>query len=180
MSSPGKLLAFAVLLGLDSFRASAAMASTGIVGKESMRLAFAFGLCDAAALLAGLTAGYAAPDPIKGALHAVGPIVLGALVLYGVVVSRRPSPPRMRGRWLIIGGIPFSLSVDNLAGGVTLGVNGLPVLASSIVIGVASAMLSLAGVAAGRVVERWFASGIGLVGAALLLLIVTSLAIDPR
>jgi manganese efflux pump family protein len=173
-----ELLALALFLGLDSFRASLGLASAGLVRAQPTRLALAFGTCDAAASVAGLALGGSLLAPVRGLLDGLGPLVLAGCAVY-VVLARPSAPDSSAGdRWPIVGGVPLSLSLDNLLVGAALGVHGLPVAASALVLGVTSALLSLAGFALGRFVGGRLAVRTELAGAVLLLVAACSLAAE--
>jgi putative Mn2+ efflux pump MntP len=175
VSQIAQLLALALLLGLDSLRASAALASAGLAATQSVRLAFAFGLCDAAAPLAGLAAGRTLLDPLEGLLHGFGPILLAGCAVYVVHAGRGADRGSASERWAILGGVPLTLSLDNLVIGAGLGVYGFPIVVSALVLGATSALLSVTGSAVGQALARRLPP---FAGAALLLIVAASLALE--
>jgi manganese efflux pump family protein len=173
-----ELLALALFLGLDSFRASLGLASAGLVRAQPGRLALAFGICDAAASLTGLALGASFLAPVRGLLDGLGPLVLAGCAVY-VVLARPPAADGSAGdRWPIVGGVPLSLSLDNLLVGAALGVHGFPLVVSALVLGVTSALLSLGGFALGRLVGARLTIRTELAGAGLLLVAACSLAAE--
>jgi putative Mn2+ efflux pump MntP len=171
-----QLLALALLLGLDSLRASATLASAGVT--RPVRLALAFGLCDAAAPLAGLAAGRSLLDPLTRLLDGFGLIILVGCAVYALLAIRRADPGSPREPWAIVGGVPLSLSLDNLVVGAGLGVYGFPIVVSALLLGATSALLSVTGFAVGQAVARRLPPT-ELPGAALVLLLVVSLGVQP-
>ena len=57
-------------------------------------------------------------------------------------------------RWVVFG-LPISLSLDNLLAGAGLGMLGLPILLSALVIGAISCMMCVAGLLIGNTVARY-------------------------
>jgi manganese efflux pump family protein len=170
-----QLLALGLFLGVDSFRASAGLSAAGL--GTPVRLALGFGLCDAAASIGGLAAGDLLPQSLKGALESLGPIVLVGAALYAFVASRRHPTP-FDDRWAISGVVPLALSVDNLAGGLALGVFGFPIVVSALVLGAISALLSVAGSAVGRTIGNRLPVRMESAGVALLVLVALSFAVE--
>jgi putative Mn2+ efflux pump MntP len=178
VNAPAELLALALFLGLDSFRASLGLASAGLVRARPVRLSLAFGICDATASLAGLALGEALLAPVRVLLDGLGPLVLAGCAVYVVLARPSAADGSTGDRWAIVGGIPLSLSLDNLLVGAALGVHGFPVAASAAVLGATSALLSLGGFAVGRLVGGRLPVRTELAGAALLLVAACSLAAE--
>ena len=138
-----------IALGLDSFRASLAMGASGLAGARWWRVSLAFATCDGVAPLVGLALGRATADGVAEWSGWVAPALLigsGACVLFK---PPEDGPERSSSGWAVFG-MPLCLSLDNLVAGVGLGALGTPVVPSAVVIGVLSGVMSLLGLAVGR------------------------------
>jgi putative Mn2+ efflux pump MntP len=173
-----ELLALALFLGLDSLRASLALAAAGLVRAQPLRLSVSFGICDAAASLVGLALGASLLEPARVVLDGFGPLVLVGCAVYVVLARPRTQGGSYQDPWTTVAGVPLALSVDNLLVGAALGVHGLPIVVSALVLGATSALLSLVGFALGRVAGPWLTVRTELAGAALLLVTAGSLAAE--
>jgi manganese efflux pump family protein len=178
VTAVAELLAFALFLGLDSLRASLALAAAGLVRAQPFRLSVSFGICDAAASLVGLALGASLLGPARGVLDGLGPLVLAGCAVYVVLARPRTQGGSDHDPWTTVAGVPLALSLDNLLVGAALGVHGLPIVVSALVLGATSALLSLVGFALGRVVGPWLTVRTELAGAALLLVAACSLAAE--
>ena len=75
-------------------------------------------------------------------------------------------------------GLPLSLSLDNLIAGTTLGMIGFPILLSVTIIGVMSALLSLAGLRLGRTAVNLLRFRADLIGGVVLIFIALTFVIE--
>jgi putative Mn2+ efflux pump MntP len=145
MSSPLPLLG--VLLALDSLAVGAALGPVTSSRFGRWRLALAFGLCDGLASLLGWAADWRAT---LGAGEWLAPAAVGG---YGVYVlglawrSRRLSEAGAGG-WLVLG-LPFCLSLDNLAAGVGAESSAGSAALAAVVLGATSGCLALLGLLLG-------------------------------
>jgi putative Mn2+ efflux pump MntP len=173
-----QLLGFALLLGLDSLRASAGLASAGLAGERPLRLALAFGVCEAAAPIVGVATGRSVLHRLDGVADYVGPVVL---ITCAVCVLSAENPTRLLKRrdWALVAGLPLILGLDNLVAGAALGVYGVPVLAAALVLGAVSCVLALVGLAIGRTIASRLEPRLEFAGPAVLVLIAVSLATKP-
>lgn len=154
MRAVGPLLALAVALGLDSFRAGLALGMVETRRKRRVAMAAAFGTADAVAPAVGYGIG-------RGSVAAIGawvaPAVAAFVAVYAVLVLRaarraegREEQPSRR----TLVGLPFALSLDNLAAGASLGALATPPVAGVAVLGVVSGALAWAGLQGGAVFRR--------------------------
>jgi manganese efflux pump family protein len=172
------LLAFA--LAWDSFLASLALGSLRLSLRHRLRMALAFGLCDAAALLAG----FAISEPVARGVgpwaSPVAPLFLGGYGLYVIVVARRCERRQTQDAddhwWLL--GVPVSLSLDNLIAGLSVGLDRFPFVTSVAVIGATSALLSLAALLAGGTIRRLAPARAESLGGIWLVILSVALALD--
>lgn len=165
------LLLLGIGLGVDSFRASAALGLLPMRSRDWIRIVLAFGVCDGVAPLAGLAVGKSLVM-----VHAWAPMLgSAALGVYGLVVMIKSSRPEERthskSHRPVVAAIPVFLSLDNLAAGVGLGSFGFPAVFSASVLGVSSALMSIIGLCiGGTVAERIPRVAESAGGAALMLL----------
>jgi manganese efflux pump family protein len=136
-------------LGLDSFRASLAMGASGLGAARAARIALAFGVCDGVAPLIGLALGRASAVYVASWSELFAPVILIGTGAYFLIKTWEDERGEFEGGWAILG-VPLFLSLDNLVAGVGLGKLGSPVVPAAIVIGALSGMMSLAGLALGR------------------------------
>ena len=136
-------------LGLDSFRASLAMAASELNAARTARIALAFGLCDGVAPLIGLALNRATAVYVASWSELIAPVVLIGFGAYVLLKRLEDEKREADAGWAILG-VPLFLSLDNLVAGVGLESLGLPVVASAIVIGALSGIMSLAGLTLGR------------------------------
>jgi putative Mn2+ efflux pump MntP len=115
-----------------------------------MQVALAFGLWDAIMPLIGLLVGRKIGDEVGDVAELVGAVALGAYGLYLVISAlRNPEPEELDHPWALFG-IPFTLSLDNLFAGASLGLLGLAPWFSAAIFGAMTAVLSLVGLQLGR------------------------------
>ena len=178
MTAVAELFALALFLGLDSLRASLALAAAGLARAQPLRLSVSFGICDATASLVGLALGASLLEPARGFLDSLGPLVLAGCAVYVVLGRPRAQGGSDRDPWATVVGVPLALSLDNLLIGAALGVHGFPIAAATLVLGATSALLSLFGFALGRVARRRLTVRTELAAAALLLVTACALAAE--
>jgi putative Mn2+ efflux pump MntP len=136
-------------LGLDSFRASVAMAASKLSAGQTLRVVLAFGICDGLAPLVGLALNRITAIYVASLSELIAPVVLigfGAYVLFQRLDAEKGEADL---GWSILG-VPLCLSLDNLVAGIGLETLGPPVLPSAIAIGILSGVMSLAGMTLGR------------------------------
>lgn len=166
----GALVLLALALSADSFRVSIGLGAARMAAAGAARLVLAFAFCDAFALAVGLALGRSFVSVVGPWAGGLGPPALAAYALYVLWIARRSSVEEAPGGWLVLG-LPLTLSLDNLVVGGTLG--GQPVSALVLVplVGTASGLLALAGLALGRSLARSLPVRPELAGGALLLVV---------
>ena len=147
------LLLVAGSLGMSNFAASIAIGMSGVDHALRMRLAFAFGLFEAAMPVVGLLLGRQLSGTLGSHAHLLGGGLLVAAGAYALLDSTRSHdepPPALAGaglrRLLVLGA---ALSIDNLIVGFALGAYGVPLALAVVVIAVVSVGMSLIGLEAG-------------------------------
>jgi manganese efflux pump family protein len=136
-------------LGLDSFRASLAMAPSQLKAARTLRVALAFGICDGVAPLVGLALSRATAVYVASWSELIAPVVLIGFGAYVLLKRIEDEKSEVEAGWAILG-VPLCLSLDNLVAGVGLESLGQPVIPTAIVIGTVSGAMSLAGLTLGR------------------------------
>jgi len=169
-------LALGFFLSLDNFRSSIAIGTIPVSFRRAVQIAGVFGAWDALAPLLGGVLGHYAGRTIGPIADYVGPVLLGAYGLHLLLGAlRRPAPAQIDRPWIMLFGMPLSLSVDNLLAGTGLGLLGLPPFVPAVVFGAMTAVMSLAGLCLGRTAARLVplrsdvVSGLSLVVAAIVL-----------
>jgi len=164
-------------LGLDSFRASLAMGSSGLGAAKTVRIALAFGVCDGVAPLVGLALTRATAVYIASWSELIAPALLIGFGAYVLLKRLEDEQGELTGGWAVFG-VPLFLSLDNLVAGVGLGTLGPPVVPSAIVIGALSGAMSLAGLALGRIGRLSLPAGFERLSGLLLVALGVATALD--
>jgi len=145
-----EVLVLGFVLSLDNFRVSIALGTVPFGLKRALQVALTFGLWDAIMPLIGLLVGRKIGDEVGDVAELVGALALGAYGLYLVISAlRNPEPEELDHPWALFG-IPFTLSLDNLFAGASLGLLGLAPWFSAAIFGAMTAVLSLVGLQVGR------------------------------
>lgn len=162
---------FVLALGLASDNARVALGLGALPLSLPRRavIALTFALWDGTTPLFGfLLAGILRPLVAPWA-DRVGPLVLllyGGWLLLGSL--RRTSPQHLDDRVILLG-LPFSLSLDNLIAGTGLGLFGYPPLLSCLILAGTSGSLSFAALTLGRATARFLPLRAELLSGAILL-----------
>ena len=142
------------VLSLDNFRVAIALGTVPFGLKRAVQVALTFGLWDTIMPLVGLLIGHQIGKAVGDLAEWVGAAALGAYGLYLVVTAlRNPEPDELDHPWALFG-IPFTLSLDNLFAGASLGLLGLSPWLSASVFGAITAVMSLIGLQLGRAAAR--------------------------
>src|SRR5678816_526435 len=168
------LLGFA--LSLDSFRVSVGLGTLKLSRLRQLQIVIAFGVCDALAPLIGLLIGQSLLKIVGPWVEHIGPLLLCAYGVYVIYIAKRCAGTETD-RWMVLG-LPLSLSLDNLIAGTTLGMIGFPLLISVTIIGVMSALLSLAGLRLGKTTMNLLRFRADLIGGVVLIFIALTFVID--
>ena len=142
------------VLSLDNFRVAIALGTVPFGLKRAVQVALTFGLWDTIMPLVGLLIGHEIGEAVGNVAEWVGAAALGAYGLYLVITAlRNPEPDELDHPWALFG-IPFTLSLDNLFAGASLGLLGLSPWLSAGVFGAITAVMSLIGLQLGRAAAR--------------------------
>ncbi|WP_149827810.1 manganese efflux pump MntP family protein [Streptomyces tailanensis] len=146
------LLGLGFVLSLDNFRVSIVLGMVPFGFRRSLQIALMFGLWDGVMPLIGLLLGHQIGHAIAPVAAYAGSAALGGYGLYLVIRAVRSpeSPDEIDNPWVTLFGIPFSLSLDNLVGGASLGLLGFAPWIPALVFGATTAVASLIGLHIGR------------------------------
>ncbi len=153
-----KLAAFTASLGVDTVVVSVSLGMRQQGGR--WRTAGAFGVVQAVMVTVGLLMGRALGQFLGRWATAAGGVALMALGLWMVFFDKdddeaefesSEAPRPLRGR--ILWATALSVSMDELAGGVSMGFTGIPLLWTIVLIGAQGVVLTLAGMALGRTIR---------------------------
>jgi putative Mn2+ efflux pump MntP len=171
-----KLLAFVLPLGLDSFAVAAAIgASQATTVAQRLRISLIFVLFEGGMPLIGLVLGAVLARGIgQVAEYVAGAAVvaIGARMLLASDQDEEETVSRLAGsRGLALIGLGISISLDELAIGVTIGLAHLPITAVIVAIALQAFVAAQLGLAVGaRIGERWRERAEQIAGIALILL----------
>jgi putative Mn2+ efflux pump MntP len=168
-----KLIAVVVPLGLDTFAASAALGLTAPPGRERARIGLLFGTFEAGMTLLG----YAAGRPLGAAVGTAGDYVAaGLLALLGLWILLGSEDESRIERLAGLSGLAalalgVSVSLDELAIGLSLGVLRVAVIPVAALVGLQALVVSQVGLKLGsRLGEAAREQSERLAGAALIVL----------
>jgi len=149
-----EVLILGFVLSLDNFRVSIALGTVPFGLRRAVQVALVFGLWDAIMPLVGLLIGRKIGEAVGDVAELVGAAALGGYGLYLVISAlRNPEPEELDHPWALFG-IPFTLSLDNLFAGASLGLLWLAPWLTAAVFGVMTAVMSLVGLQLGRAAAR--------------------------
>lgn len=149
-----EVLVLGFVLSLDNFRVAIALGTVPFGLKRAVQVALTFGLWDTIMPLVGLLIGREIGEAVGNVAEWVGAAALGSYGLYLVITAlRNPEPDELDHPWALFG-IPFTLSLDNLFAGASLGLLGLSPWLSASVFGAITAVMSLVGLQVGRAAAR--------------------------
>lgn len=151
MNSLLALIPVAFVLSLDNFQSSIGLGTTKPPWRRIVQAALVFSACDALAPLIGVWIGNVVGEHIGDVAEYVGAAALGAYALYLVVHAMRTEEAGELDHPVAILGLPLPLSLDNLFAGAGLGVVGASPVTVAVVCGCATLVMSMAGLALGRV-----------------------------
>ena len=171
-----EMLGLGLFLSLDNFRSSIAIGTIPFSFRRALQIAVVFGAWDGLAPLLGGALGHYAGEAIGPIADYVGPALLGTYGLYLLLGAlRRPAPDEIDQPWIMLFGMPLSLSVDNLLAGTGLGLLGISPFIPAVLFAAMTAVMSLTGLCIGRTAVRLVpirsdvVSGLSLIIAAIVL-----------
>jgi manganese efflux pump family protein len=147
---PFKLIALVLPLSLDTFAVSAALGVAGLPARERWRLSLILAGFEAVMPIVGVIGGALvgrALGDLADYLAAAVLVFAGGLMLRGDDSDDETLARRMRGVAMI--GVGVSVSVDELAIGLVIGLLGLPVVLVALLIGTQALLASQLGIRIG-------------------------------
>ena len=173
----GRLLAFVLPLGLDSFAVAAALGAAGLTGvADRLRISAIFVVFEAGMPLIGVAAGGGLARVIGSVADYVAAAAVAGLGIFMLVHDEGSAEERKVGllsgvHGLAVLALGVSISLDEFAIGFSLGLVGLPVMPVIIAIAIVALAASQLGLALGsRISERFRERAEKLAGIALILL----------
>ncbi len=176
MSWPG-LLVIAVALAMDAFAVAivAGLTLEALTRRHMFRLAFHFGIFQAAMFAAGWFLGNAVHKLVAASDHWIAFVLLllvGGNIIRGACRAPAPlrSAPDPTSGWQLVF-LSFATSIDALAVGLSLALIGASVAVVALVIGLTAAALTLVGMALGRRVGVFWGRRVEMLGGFILIAI---------
>lgn len=172
----GKLLAFVLPLGLDSFAAAAAIgASQATTAARRLRISLIFVLFEGGMPLIGLGLGAVLARSIGQVADYVAGAAVAAIGAWMLLASDEDEDEKASrltaSHGLALIGLGISISLDELAIGITIGLAHLPITAVIVAIALQAFIAAQLGLAVGaRIGERWRERAEQIAGIALILL----------
>jgi manganese efflux pump family protein len=154
-----KTVALVASLGLDTFAVAVGLGLSGLTGRERVRFGVAFAAAEGVMPLVGFGVG----QVIAGAASSVAPFVAVALLLaVGLYTVREGLEEEGEREYQPVGVIrllvtAFSVSMDELAVGFSLGLLHVPIGPAVVLIAAQAFVLTLVGTAIGKRVGERFA-----------------------
>jgi putative Mn2+ efflux pump MntP len=147
------------VLSLDNFRTSVLLGPLRMRRGRMVLVAVNFGLWDGLAPLLGLVIGHYVGNAIGPIADYLGPLALLGYGAYLLIRAwRTPAPgegddEEFEKSWTLFG-LPLPLSVDNIVAGTGLGLLGFSPWLPALIFGLITAVVSLIGLALGRLAFR--------------------------
>ncbi len=152
----GTLLILAITLSLDNFRTAIVLGALRLTRRRAVQVALVFGFWDTVAPLVGILGGDYFAQTIGSTAEYVGAVVLGAYGLYLLVQAwRTPAPEAPDYRWVLYGGLPLLMSIDNVVAGTSLGLLGFSPWLAPPLFGAITALMTFVGLGLGRAVAHF-------------------------
>jgi manganese efflux pump family protein len=150
MNSLLTLIPIAFVLSLDNFQSAIGLGTTKPPWRRILQSALVFSACDALAPMIGVSVGHFFSRFVGPVAEYAGAAALGAYALYLVVHAFRTEEASDLDHPLAILGMPLPLSLDNLFAGASLGALGSSPVTVAVVCAFATAVMSMLGLAMGR------------------------------
>jgi manganese efflux pump family protein len=162
-------LLLGIVAGLDNLQVCSSLGLLPIGRARKQLFALAFSACESLAPLAGLAIGHLLLVVLGRAAAVAGPVAVLLCGLAVIVLALRKEDVSgvVENRGVLFG-LPLSLSLDNLLGGVGLGSMHLPVLLSATIMGLTSAAMSCIGLWFGAWLRRFIPGRVEFAAGALL------------
>ena len=175
-----KLIGFILPLGLDTFGVALALGLAGLPRRRGVRIALLFAGFETVMPLIGVALGVPLGKAVGGAADYVAAALLVGLGAYMLAQDDNDEDllSMTRGGLLGAAALGVSISLDELAIGLSAGLLRLPIVPMVIAIGAQAFVVTLVGVRlGGRLGERWRESAERVAGVALIALGTTLLVV---
>jgi manganese efflux pump family protein len=180
ISEYGALAILGFLLTLDNFRVSIGLGTLNIDATRQKHISLAFGICESVTPIVGFVIGQSLSSSMTSLVQYIGPLIVGGYGMYVILVERFEKKHLLIGRYWLILGLPFSLSIDNMMAGVGLGMMGFQIVPYAIILGVISGLMSLTGLRLGHAIRKYMPNKTDLVGGIVLIIISVALVVTPQ
>jgi putative Mn2+ efflux pump MntP len=171
------LLPIAFVLSLDNFQSSIGLGTTKPSWIRIVQCALIFGVFDALAPMLGVWVGGYLGDYIGESAEYIGAAALAVYAVYLVVHALRTEQAGDLDHPLAILGLPLPLSVDNLLAGTGLGVMGYSAVTVAVVAGSVTLVISLVGLALGKLAASRAPIRTDLLGGVVMLILATAMVV---
>ncbi|MCE1188354.1 MAG: manganese efflux pump MntP family protein [Ignavibacteria bacterium] len=171
-----EVILLALSLALDAFAVSISCGSNGSLRgrRESVRLAFHFGIFQALMPVIGWFVGYSIKDFVIAYDHWLALVMLsaiGAKMLYEAFTRSEEEIPMNAAKGWTMVSLSVATSIDALIVGVTLAFLRINVYYPAVIIGIITSILSLIGIKLGRKLNERFGKIMEFVGGIVLILL---------
>jgi putative Mn2+ efflux pump MntP len=180
ISEYGALAILGFLLTLDNFRVSIGLGTLNIDATRQKHISLAFGICESVTPVIGFVIGQSLSSSMTSLVQYIGPLIVGGYGVYVILVERFEKKHLLIGRYWLILGLPFSLSLDNMMAGVGLGIMGFQIVPYAIILGIISGLMSLTGLRLGHAIRKYMPNKADLVGGIVLIIISVALVVAPQ
>lgn len=146
-----KIIAFIMSLGIDTLMMSVSLGTANLSRPTRLRLAIVFPLAEAGMPLVGLALGHWLGGLIGRWASVAGGLSLLAVAVWFVVEDHDPDAgaDKLGLKWSTLIVMALSISVDEAAAGLSIGLLGIPVVLTIALIAVQALLFTLVGLALG-------------------------------
>jgi putative Mn2+ efflux pump MntP len=142
-----------LLAVIDNLRVSVALGTVKDVLPYQNKIALSFGVSESLALLIGFLIGKTTATQLEPWVSFLAPLVIGGIGLLTLFPFIFKKKIRINYKWLLIS-LPFSLSFDNLAVGVVIGITGINILFFVIIVGITAFFTAIVGIKLGNIIHN--------------------------
>jgi putative Mn2+ efflux pump MntP len=144
---------FTLIVIIDNIRVSIALGTINNILPYRKKIAIAFGISESLAIVCGYFIGRVFIDPLQPWINIIAPLIIGGIGVYSLLPNKIKKKSILDYRWLLYG-LPFSLSIDNMLIGATIGIMDLDILIFVLSIGTIAFLTSIAGLRVGGTINK--------------------------
>jgi putative Mn2+ efflux pump MntP len=144
---------FTLVVVIDNLRVSIALGTIKDVSTYQKKIALAFGFSESFAIIYGYLIGRIFIDQLQPWISYIAPTIIGGIGIYSLLPNKIKMKSVLDYRWLLYG-LPFSLSIDNMLVGTTIGIMDLDILIFVIIVGTTAFLTSIAGLRIGNTIYK--------------------------